>query len=244
MTRTDPTDVMGRRIVAYIIDTLIAIVIIVVVFSSALHGVRGSDRSGFCNTYKNENSGGVCVSSGDTAYVVTPSKMDSLVRSSWGATIGWTLLNAVLLQGLTGGTVGKLLLGLRVVRDDGRRAGIGWCALRTVVLLLVDSLCFIIGLVVALSTNGHRRLGDMAASTLVVPKEYEGHSFAVPGLTGPPATLGGGYGAPMASAPGPTAGEGPTWDPARNAYIQYDRTRSAWVQWDDATTTWNPIDQA
>lgn len=242
----DPTDVMGRRIGAYLIDGLIAFVLVmaitVPVFSSIADQVPTRGRNDFCNSYNNGHSGSLCVASNGTAYVLGPGDKGKLIRTFYGATLAWLLLNAVLLQGLTGGTIGKLLLGLRVVRSDGRRAGVGWCAIRTIVLLLVDALCFVIGLVVSLSSAGHRRVGDMAASTFVVPKAYLGQPLAVPGVTAPPAAP---QGYPVAPSFGGSAiptDDGPTWDAARAAYIQYDRDRSEWLQWDDATKTWNPID--
>ncbi len=247
----DPTDVMGRRVGAYVIDTLLALIIVMAIalpaFLSAADEVNTGGRSSFCTSYNDHHSGGFCLATGDTAYVLTGPERAGLGRIFYGATIGWTLLNAIVLQGLTGGTVGKLLLGLRVVRADGQRAGIGWCALRTVLLLSVDALCFVIGLVVALSSVGHRRVGDMAASTFVVPKTYVGQPV---GTLGPgPWTSGSvGFGAPPPFGEGigrsSPSGDGPTWDPARNAYIQYDRDRSAWLQWDDTASAWKPIERA
>ena len=69
-----------------------------------------------------------------------------------------------------------------------------------------------------------------------------------PSVSGPPvggSPLGGSPAAesPFSAPSGPPAGDGPTWDPARNAYIQYDRDRSAWLQWDDAQQSWVPISQ-
>jgi hypothetical protein len=76
-------------------------------------------------------------------------------------------------------------VGLRVIRQDGRKAGIGWAALRFV-LLFVDSLCcFLPGAILVFTTKGHRRLGDMAAGTFVVRKDQVGTPPQVPGVTAP-----------------------------------------------------------
>lgn len=251
--RADPTNVMGQRIGAYAIDTLIATLVVIAVglpvFFAQVDRVS-TERTDYCTSYKNEHSGSFCVISGGTAYTMTSSKVTKLSQAFYGAVIGWTLLNAAILQGIMGGTVGKLLLGLRVVRSDGRRAGIGRCLVRTVLLIVVDSLCFIIGLVLSMSTSGHRRIGDMVASTLVVRKEDEGQPVSVTGVGGMAGDAG--MARPWApsdryqpppSAGAQPAGDGPTWDPARNTYIQYDRSRSAWVQWDDRAKEWKPIDQ-
>jgi uncharacterized RDD family membrane protein YckC len=65
-----------------------------------------------------------------------------------------------LLTALTGFTVGMRLLGLRVLRLDGKPVGFGWAFVRTVLLLAV---------IPALITDYHRRgLHDRAANTVVV----------------------------------------------------------------------------
>lgn len=248
---TDPTNVVGRRIAAYLIDALIALVIVMAVtvpaFTATAQKVGTRGRSNFCDPYNDRDD--LCLPLGDSAYILRKGDFGGVLGAFYGTGAAWLVLNSVVLQGLTGGTVGKLLLGLRVVRHDGRRAGVGWSALRTL-LLPIDSLCLgAIGLVATFTSRGHRRLGDMVASTLVVPKQYEGHPVNVAGLTTVAVGSGGGapgpWGTPLPGPPATVAGNGngPTWDPARNAYIQYDRTRSSWVQWNDTSKEWRPIDQ-
>ncbi len=65
-----------------------------------------------------------------------------------------------ILTALTGTTIGKRLLGLRVARLDGRPVGLGWGLVRTLLLLAV---------VPPLVTDRDRRgLHDKAANTIVV----------------------------------------------------------------------------
>ena len=76
----------------------------------------------------------------------------------------WTLpvfaAETYLLTALTGFTVGKRLLGIRVVRIDGRPVGLIWALVRTVLLLAV---------VPALITDRDLRgLHDRAANTIVI----------------------------------------------------------------------------
>src|SRR3546814_9866866 len=78
----------------------------------------------------------------------------------------------VVLQGLTGWTIGKLITGLRVVGEDGRAPGLGKALLRWV-LWVLDGFPYVLPLVggiVALTTVGHRRVGAMAAKTFVVDR--------------------------------------------------------------------------
>ncbi len=76
----------------------------------------------------------------------------------------WTLLifaiQDLLLTGLTGVTIGKRLLSIRVVRLDGRLVGLQWAALRTLLLLLV--------LPAVLMDRDRRGLHDRASNTVVV----------------------------------------------------------------------------
>ena len=95
---------------------------------------------------------------------------NSDVRGALTAVIlGWTLYYYFALESGDGQTVGKKLLKLRVVRADGRPAGMREIAVRTV-LRVVDGIgAYIVGLIVMLATGQRRqRLGDLAAGTIVV----------------------------------------------------------------------------
>jgi uncharacterized RDD family membrane protein YckC len=76
----------------------------------------------------------------------------------------WTIVvfgvEVYLLTALTGFTVGKRVLGMRVVRLDGKPVGLWWALLRTLLLLaVVPPLVF---------DNDLRGLHDKAANTLVI----------------------------------------------------------------------------
>jgi uncharacterized RDD family membrane protein YckC len=83
---------------------------------------------------------------------------DQLTRS-WAST-GLFGLQAWLLTGLLGITVGKRLCGLRVVRLDGRPVGPLWSLARAVLLLVVVP--------ALLWDRDHRGLHDRAANAVVV----------------------------------------------------------------------------
>lgn len=273
----DPTDVMGRRIGAFLIDGLIVFVLTLAVLvplllsrmetapAGSIDCVNESGQS-FDQDRTTDGEVNFCFEDGNEVRYLPPEEEGAIGGLFYGIFFGLGALDLLLLQGLTGASLGKLMVGIRVVRHDGRRAGIGWAALRYV-LLFVDSFFFYLpGLITSLVTKGHRRIGDLAASTLVVRKEAMGSPPMVPGLTAPegyqggsPAGFGaypaqpGGWGTPATGGPSggwaptepaaPPAADGPTWDAARNAYIQYDADQGAWLQWDDATSSWKPIDQ-
>lgn len=79
------------------------------------------------------------------------------------------VLYFVLLEGLSGATLGKWALGLRVVRTDGGKPGLVHSAVRNL-LRLVDGLpAFnIVGIVLILRSPEKARFGDRVAGTRVV----------------------------------------------------------------------------
>jgi uncharacterized RDD family membrane protein YckC len=92
------------------------------------------------------------------------------VRGALSAVIlGWALYYYFATESGDGQTVGKKLLKLRVVRADGRPAGMGEIAVRTILRVLDGVGGYIVALIVMLATGQRRqRLGDLAAGTIVV----------------------------------------------------------------------------
>jgi Tol biopolymer transport system component/uncharacterized RDD family membrane protein YckC len=89
---------------------------------------------------------------------------------AWAAVyLSLVLLYHLMLEATIGQTVGKRLLGLRVVRPDGGRPSIAAIALRTL-LRIVDwlPLLYLVGFIAIQATGARRqRLGDLAARTTV-----------------------------------------------------------------------------
>jgi uncharacterized RDD family membrane protein YckC len=75
----------------------------------------------------------------------------------------------LMFEGLLGATPGKLVAGIRVVQEEtGAVPGLGRAFLRTL-LRLVDGLGgYLVGFIVVLVSRKRQRLGDMVARTLVV----------------------------------------------------------------------------
>jgi uncharacterized RDD family membrane protein YckC len=80
----------------------------------------------------------------------------------------------IVVQGRTGASPGKALLGLRVVRPDGSKPGFARSAIRAVAWV-VDGITLLlpVALWCAWFTPGHRRVGDFAARTFVVRRGTE-----------------------------------------------------------------------
>jgi uncharacterized RDD family membrane protein YckC len=77
----------------------------------------------------------------------------------------------MLMEGYLGQTVGKMLLGIKVVREDnGEVPGLGGAAIRTV-LRIIDGIFFYLVAFIAVQASAKNQcLGDMVAHTLVVRK--------------------------------------------------------------------------
>jgi uncharacterized RDD family membrane protein YckC len=142
-SHTDQTDIVGRRIGALFIDSLLFAVVFVLM-GAATGGNSSSDNS-------------ASVRLGGPAFFLF---------------VAITLVYFFVCEGTTGQTLGKRLLGIRVVSEDGSRASWGQVGARTA-LRLVDSLpaFYIVGLITVLATGRGRRqrIGDIGAHTRVVP---------------------------------------------------------------------------
>jgi uncharacterized RDD family membrane protein YckC len=137
----DGPDLIGRRIGAALIDILVLFVIF----------------------------GFVAATIGDTeaANGTASAKLDGGQLAVFAA-LG--LLYYGLGEALTGQTLGKKLLGLKVVAEDGSPATTGQVVIRTL-LRVVDQLpgAYLLGFVVMLATGAQRkRIGDIVARTRVV----------------------------------------------------------------------------
>jgi uncharacterized RDD family membrane protein YckC len=77
----------------------------------------------------------------------------------------------VVFEGLFGGTIGKLILGLRVVNRKGRSPGIGAALVRNI-LRIVDflPLFYVVGVIAVLASEKKQRVGDRVAGTYVISR--------------------------------------------------------------------------
>lgn len=202
-----PTKVVGQRVGAMLIDSLIVFAFNTAVFfamaqtdEDVVRGLSEGDIDLDTSTYFNLDLG------------------DETYRLVGGDFLLWLLITTVvgflywmLLPGLKGWTVGKLATGIRVVKDDGTcPAGVGKNVVRQL-LWVADSFPYFIpyltGFVVALSNDRNKRVGDMVAGTLVVRAEAAGRPLPAAGPAQP------GY----AAAPGPPAAQ-PSGPPAADWY--------------------------
>ena len=126
----------------------------------------------------------------------------------------------VLQRGLTGRTVGTMLTGVVTVGEDGRPLGIGKALLRSVAGVVDWLPCCLplVGLITIYASPGHRRVGDMAASSYVVGNDGFGRPVVLPGPVAPapptaPAPTSYPPRAPTAPTPQPPTPQPPTPQP-------------------------------
>jgi uncharacterized RDD family membrane protein YckC len=207
---SDPTAVVGRRIIAYLIDLAVGIAVFTVLFLA----LAQTEDSGIgCDTITAGESVNLCFSTGDTVRYATGGDAAAIIVPTL---IVW-LLNAVVVQGATGASIGKHVMRLRVVNGDGSPHGLLKALGRWAMLFVDNQPCGvpIVGFVCALASRGHRRVGDMVLGTYVVDRSDAGHPvFPADTRPGAPGGYGapppGGYGAPP---PGGYGGPPPGWPP-------------------------------
>lgn len=163
-----PTKVVGRRVVAFLIDALVVSAVNFAIFfalaGDKVKAVGNGDLSPGDTTYVN-------LTIGDTQYAVFGGKAALYFLLVLALGIGYF----VVWPGLKGVTLGKLALGIKIVRDDGTEPpGIGRCLARYF-LFIADAFPYIIpyltGFICALASQDNKRIGDMVASTLVVRRD-------------------------------------------------------------------------
>ena len=156
----DPTRVITRRCLALTVDALL---LAIIPFLTITIVGRATLRRGDCPSPLPHHRN--CLALHGQALLVD--KGAFLVF--FGVLVLLYLVVFVVVQGITGATPGKALLGIRVVRPDGSPAG----PLRSVVRAvawLVDGIALLVPIALwsAWFTPGHRRVGDWLAGTFVV----------------------------------------------------------------------------
>jgi len=199
-----PTKVVGRRLVGFIIDSVILWII-----GSVLFAVLAKRQDTIPLSGNN-----VHVQVGDDQWVLQGS-----TYTLWIVLILAALLAiAVVLEGITGWTPGKLALGVRVVDAQGEKPGMLRAAAR-LVGWIVDGVPWVFlwgltGLITSSASKGNRRVGDMMGGTYVVRKEAIGRPVDVDGTAGGGVPVGG-YAPPTGSPSGVVVS---TPSPGRDAF--------------------------
>ena len=200
-----PTNVVGKRVGAFVIDILINSAITVIAWFALTTEIPGKCL---------DEGGGITIGDNCRGFLVT----EGGKQTAWYLiSIGAALLLFVILPGITGKTPGKAAVGIKLVNAEGRPPGVLRAFLRHI-LWIVDGFPYIIpnlvGFIVALNGERNQRVGDMAAGTFVVDKAWEG-PLPAPGQIqqGGQFAPTAGWNAPPTNAP-PNYGPPPTPVPA------------------------------
>jgi uncharacterized RDD family membrane protein YckC len=209
-----PTQVVGRRAAAFIIDGLILAAISAIAWFALTKSAPGGCLAGGIEI--NGKCRGFYDSGNRTIWFL----IDAL------ASIGvyW------IMQGLTGKTPGKAMMGIQVVNAEGNPPGVGRAILRSI-LYIVDGFPIyvlpLVGFIVALSSERNQRVGDMAANTYVVDKNFAGQPVGAIAAGAGGGLPGGQYGAPPSgppvAVPQGEGGQKADWypDPQGEARLRY-----------------------
>jgi len=208
MAPVDPTAVLGRRYGAFFIDLFLVLILPFILYTSNAERVENGNLvlPRGCEFFEDRDY--VCFETDDDLVIIEEGDFAAI----WLLAVGGWALNYVILQSLTGGSVGKLMVGLRVVNRGGQRANFGQVLVRSL-FLAVDLGCFLVGAITSAVTRGHRRVGDLVGGTYVVAATSVGYPPEPGSGYGPPAWGQPGYGPPGYATPGygqpPTPGWGP-----------------------------------
>ncbi len=188
----DPTEVVTKRSFAFIIDLVIEMGLIIFVWIVGIAAITtveevsdASTATQICYSYSASNPNDICETADNVVLIVETSNFNLVIVILFTFLI--LLLNQVMLSWLTGGSLGKLMLGIRVVnKNTFRKASFGRQLLRFV-SWIIDSIPWftvvpLVGLLTILISRGHRRVGDMLAGTLVVKKEHLGRPLSLAGV--------------------------------------------------------------
>ncbi|MCX5385156.1 RDD family protein [Streptomyces sp. NBC_00083] len=156
---------MGRRLCARLIDGAAIGIIVGIIMAIGLAGAVGVAKD--CDPNSSDYSS--CVNNASAGLIT--------VMFTWLAVVaGFTLLYEWLMVSLVGATLGKLALGLRVVKENtGQNPGLGAGFIRYIIPIVGAFLCYIGAILVYLSPffdNSGKLQGwhDRAAGTLVIKK--------------------------------------------------------------------------
>jgi uncharacterized RDD family membrane protein YckC len=185
-----PTNVVGKRVAAFIIDGVITFGISAIAWFALSTSIPGKCPS---------SGGGFTIGNNCRGFLVgQEGKQTTWYVISFAA----SLLLLVVLPGIKGYTPGKALLGIKLVNAEGRPPGVLRAFLRYILWIVDDFpyfIPFLTGFITALNSQRNQRVGDMAAGTFVIDKNAS--TVPVPGQAAAQFAPTTGWSAPPPSGP-------------------------------------------
>lgn len=98
--------------------------------------------------------------------------------------LAWALFYYFALESGSGQTLGKRIMGLRVLSADGQPAGMRAIGVRTLLRVIDGIGLYVVGLIAMIATGQRRqRLGDLAGGTIVTSADWQPQSGSRPAPT-------------------------------------------------------------
>jgi uncharacterized RDD family membrane protein YckC len=194
----DPTDVVGRRAAAFLIDVVLLTVLGLVVFAALRYRSYSGVPASACTVLRKGANGSMCLQVGGHVFLWHA----GAAKTALLVTAFFAFLNNVVLQSIAGSTVGKMCFRLCVVDENGAKTH----PLRMFgrwVFLLVDIGFFLVGCFMTLGTHPHRRIGDYVFGTYVVPMRSVGRPVVAGAASAREAAVGAGVPANWTAPPVP-----------------------------------------
>jgi uncharacterized RDD family membrane protein YckC len=219
----NPTRVVGRRVVAYVIDIFASFVVI------------GTIYWFFDHDWYESSSGDITLDPTDTASVYLLVFLFFVVQ-------------VALFEGLYGFSFGKLVMQLRVVKSDGHPPGPLRAIVRNLLWIVDGGICGpIVAFLVAVSNSSHKRIGDFVAGTYVIDAvyygrriEHRGEGPQVGARTIRPEDLGVSRSELqqfVALRP-----KDPTYDKRYDTYVMWNEKQNRLLKFDKKTESWVPAE--
>ena len=112
---------------------------------------------------------------GGTAAIAMNSSQGTITAAVWAAIASVSLLAIVLwflyytlLEGMWGQTLGKYLVKIKVVKEDGTPISYGDAAIRTILRIIDGLFSYLVGALLIWTSDRKQRLGDRLAHTVVI----------------------------------------------------------------------------
>lgn len=235
----DPTDVIGRRFGAWLLDGLVDNMAVVILALAA--GIDASDAAQVRGS-------------------LTPDyELQEGSLALWFGLIVVYYIGKGCFVGVYGWSVGKLIIGLRVVRWDGRPPGVGRGLARQLLTGIFESLVVFYwfpAFALMLLHRSHRQPVDYMVGTYVVNASYAGQLIIDTGtkmMAGPKSVhrdeaveslRAKGIDPSTVLTPQLPPGWKPTepwFDPVRKTHVVWNAGSESWMEFDKKTKSWNPI---
>jgi uncharacterized RDD family membrane protein YckC len=141
---------IGSRAIAVITDHIILMIITMVItlpfgMTSALFSIMGS-----------------------VANPVTLASVMALMSTLVVISLVIWILYFTYFESTTGQTLGKKMVNIKVVREDGKKLTFAEAFLRTILRMIDGLAVYLLGFIVVLVSEKKQRIGDIAAKTVVV----------------------------------------------------------------------------